>query len=585
MKWLMKNKKGDLKGIMSSQGINEVIGRLLINRGYETVPKVEEFFRDSYNDLHSFKLLKGSLEGAEIIKQNIEENAKIRIIGDYDVDGIISTYVLYQGLKKCGADVDFDIPHRIEDGYGISIALIEKAFEEGINTIVTCDNGIAALEEISHAKELGLTVIVSDHHDIPYVNDGDEKEYLQSEADVIINPKQSQCNYPFDKICGAGVAFKFLQAVYDICGIDIVESYMFIEYIAIATVCDVVDLVDENRTIVKIGLEKLSETTNIGLKALINKSGINNAKLSSYHLGFVIGPCLNASGRLDTAIRGLKLLLETNEDQAEIMAEELVEMNNSRKDMTKDGVVKAIEKIENSSIKNDRVLVVLIEETHESLAGIIAGRIREKYYKPTIILTEAKEGLKGSGRSVEAYDMFVELTKCKDLLGRFGGHPMAAGMSLELDKLDQFRKQINSVCTLSEEELEPKLSLDALLPIHKISEELIHEISLLEPYGKANPKPVFGEKNVLITEAKIIGKNKNVLKLRLKDKSGMLIDGIFFGDIDKFREAITNRYGISASENVFERVSDDYYVDIAFYPDINSYNGRNSLQAIISAFK
>ena len=585
-KWYIKNKKIDYKIISQRFGISEIISKLLVNRDIVEDNLLKNFIHPSLENLHNPRLMQDLEKAAQIIKDKISSKDKIRIIGDYDVDGVISSYILFESLKRCGADVDYEIPDRIKDGYGINIDIVNKSKEDGIDTIITCDNGISAIDPIKHAKDLGITVIVTDHHNIPFVeNESGNRVFISSKADAIINPKQDKCKYKFKSLCGAGVVFKLIEVLYEELEIDKKECYKFIEFVAIATVCDVVDLVDENRIFVKNGIEMLNKTENIGLKALIKETGIENKTISTYHLGFVIGPCINASGRLDNAKKGLRLLITKDEKEANILAKELYELNQQRKDMTQKGVEKGIELVETTDIRKDKVFVIHIPEVHESLAGIVAGRIREKYNVPTIIVTKSEDKSKGSGRSIEGYDMFEELLKCKSLLDRFGGHPMAAGLSLETYNIEPLRRKLNELTELTEEDLTPKVNLDMQLPLDCVNYDLIQDLRTLEPFGKANPKPLFGEKNIRLIRGSILGQNRNVLKLKLLTRNGSCIDGIYFGDIEEFEKVVIDKYGADELDRLYQGKNNNINLDIAFYPDINEYNGNISIQLVIENFR
>ena len=585
-RWFIKNKKMDYKYMASKYGITELMSRLIVNRDITDDSLIRSYINPEFSMLHEPRDMKDMDKAIEIILHKIENKKKIRIIGDYDVDGVISVYILYSALKRCNADVDYEIPDRIKDGYGVNVNIIRKAKEDGIDTIVTCDNGISAIEPIKTAKELGMTVIVTDHHDIPFIEDEDgNRTVIRSEADAILNPKQEDCKYKFKSLCGAGVAFKLIQVLYEEIGIDEEEAFKFIEFLAIATVCDVVDLVDENRVFVKKGLERINNTANTGLQELLIECEIQDKKIGVYHLGFIIGPCINASGRLDNAKKGVRLLLSDDEKEANLLAKELVRLNEDRKEMTMNGVEKAIEIVENSDIKNDKVFVIYLPNIHESLAGIIAGRIREKYNVPTLILTKSEDGAKGSGRSIEEYNMFEELVKCKDLLDKFGGHPMAAGFSLKEEKIEEFRKRLNEKTTLSEEDLLKKVTIDTVLPLDTITYDLVNDLGRLEPFGKANPKPLFGEKDVNVIKGMILGKNRNVLKLKLKTKNGKTMDAVYFGDIEEFEENITEKYGKDQLIKLYDGSYNDVKLDLVFYPDINEYNGNVTIQVIIQNYR
>lgn len=585
-RWFIKNIRADYKRMSAKYGITELMSKLIVNRDIIDDEIIKSYIHPDFNNLHNPKQMKDIEKAVEILKDKISTKKKIRIVGDYDVDGVISTYILYKALKKCNANVDYEIPDRIKDGYGININIIKIASEDDVDTILTCDNGISAIEPIKYAKELGMTVIVTDHHDIPFVeNENGTRTFISSSADAIINPKQKECKYKFKQLCGAGVAFKLIEVLYEELGIDKKECYKFIEFLAIATVCDVVDLIDENRIFVKNGLEKINKTTNLGLQELITECEIGDKTLSVYHLGFIIGPCINASGRLASAKKGLKLLLSEDEEAATVLAKEVVNLNNERKDMTMQGVEDAINIVETTEMINDKVFVIYMPNIHESLAGIIAGRIREKYNVPTFILTKAETGAKGSGRSIEEYNMFEELIKCKDLLGNFGGHPMAAGLSISEDNIYEFRKRLNENTTLKDEDLFKKVTIDSVLPFDSINYDLINELDKLEPFGKGNSKPLFAEKNVNVLKAFVLGKNKNVLKLKLKTLLGKNIDGIHFGDIEEFEKMIIDKYGSEELQKLYDGVYNEVMIDLVFYPSVNEYNGNVSIQIVIQNYR
>jgi len=561
--WKIYAKKADFYGIGQKYNIDPVIARVIRNRGVIEEKEIEMYLsngQESLKILHNPRMLLNMDEAVSIIKEKISSSSKIRIIGDYDIDGICSIYILFRALERIGADVDYVIPHRITDGYGINENLILQAKEDGIDTIITCDNGIAAIDQISYAKRLGMTMIVTDHHDIPYNEENNERIYLSSEADAIINPKQIECTYPFKVLCGAGVAFKLVQVLYEDYEIPESELTEMVEFAAIATIGDIVDLKDENRVIVKSGLSKIKKTKNLGLKALINLCGIDAENISTYHIGFIIGPCLNASGRLDTAKRALQMLLETDEKKAYELAGDLKALNDERKDMTQKELLKGLDIVEKEGLNSDNVLVVYLPECHESLAGIIAGRIREKYYKPTIVLTKAEEGVKGSGRSIDSYNMFEEINKCSELLTKFGGHPMAAGMSLPEENVENFRKKLNSCAKLSESDLTKVTWIDVAMPVDYVTMDFVKQLSVLEPFGKSNEKPVFADNNLIVKSSYLIGKNKNVLKITFENERGNIIEAISFHVSEENIPAIGEKKSI------------------LYYPNINSYNGRTSLQ-------
>ena len=577
---MVRNVKFDTVKFAQQLGISDTVAKLMVNRGIYNLDIAKEYLSSSIGELHNPTDMLGMSGAVELMRNSIIKGEKILIVGDYDVDGVISTYVLYIAISKCGGNVSFHIPDRIKEGYGINESIIKKASEDNIDIIITCDNGIAAIEQVKLAKELGIKVIITDHHDVPFIEEDNVRKYVVPEADYVLNPKQENCNYEFDKICGAGVAYKFVQCLYKEFNIPNEELYDLIQYVAIATVCDVVDLVSENRILVKEGLKRINNTSNIGLRALFKETGLEGKEITVYSLGFVIGPSINASGRLEQAEWALKLLITKDKNEAEELAKKLNELNKDRQELTQTGLEEAIKIIEENNMAKDKVPVVYLEDVHESIAGIIAGRIREKYNLPTIILTKAHEGAKGSGRSIEEYNMFEELLKCKDLLGKFGGHPMAAGMSIPSENIDKFREKLNEVTTLSDEDIIPKVSIDMPLPINKINYKLIDEIALLEPYGKGNPKPNFAVKGLMVKAARILGKNNNVLKLNLTD--GYLnIDGIYFGDIEVALEIIKNKFGEYEYNKMLNGQTNMVKIDIVYFPDINEYNGRKSVQLLI----
>lgn len=584
-KWYVASKRADFKGIGERFGIDQVIARIIRNRDIIEEKEIEKYLYGTLDDLYNPKEMKGVKEAVEILKEKIEQNKKIRIIGDYDIDGIQSVYILYSALKKSGALVDYTIPERIADGYGVNTRLIKQAKEEGIDTILTCDNGIAALDAVKEAKQMGMSVIITDHHEIPYEEDeGGRKKYLLPEADAIVNPKQLDCFYPNKHLCGAAVAFKLVQVLYQVMGKEQSEALEFLENAAFATVGDVMDLMGENRIIVKEGLKYLNRTTNYGMRALVARNQIEMGKIKSYHIGFVLGPCLNASGRLDTAKRALDLLLATDEAEAAVYAADLYDLNSSRKELTEQGVIQAKEMVEQTDLKNDKILIIYLPECHESLAGIIAGRIREQYNRPVFVLTQGEEGAKGSGRSIEAYSMYEELVRCSSLFTKFGGHPMAAGLSMEEENIESFRRQINENTSLAEEDLQPKVMIDVPMPLDYISKELIEELKILEPFGKANEKPVFADKNITILSMSILGKNRNVCRMRVQSQRGTVMNAIYFGDIIGMIEYFKKSCTEQELEETFQGKGGSIKASFVYYPEINEYNGRESLQIIIKNY-
>ena len=584
-RWTVRNVKYELNNLINELKISDTVAKLLVNRGIYRIEDAKKFLNPQIGYFYKSDTMKDLYKSVKLLKEHIDSGKKILIVGDYDVDGVISTYVLYKCLSRLNANVYYHIPDRIKEGYGINEVIIKNAKKEEVDLIITCDNGISAIEQIKLAKELGIAVIVTDHHDVPFKEDIDgNREFIIPSADCVVNPKQSDCKYPFKGLCGAGVVYKLIEALFEEYSINKEEVIDLLQYVAIATVCDVVDLVDENRIIVKKGLELLNNTNNIGLNALYEETGVKEKSITVYTIGFVLGPSINASGRLEQAFWALELLLSDDVNKAKQLAEKLNELNKERQDLTKEGVDKAISIIEENNMQHEKVLVVYLDNIHESIAGIIAGRIREKYNLPTIILTKAHDGAKGSGRSIEEYNMFEELLKCKDLLGKFGGHPMAAGMSIPIDNIEHFRERLNSLHTLTEEDILVKVQIDMPLSLKKISYGLIDEISLLEPYGKANPKPTFGIKKLKLLEAKVLGKNKNVLKLKLTDGT-LGIEGIYFGDIEGFEKTIKDEFGEDEYSRVFNGRSNSIYLDLVCFPEINEYMGNKKIQLFINNYR
>lgn len=585
-RWVVLNKKADFYEIGKRFHIDPVIARLVRNRDVIGDENIQTYLYGDLSNLHAPQMLKDVDKAADILVQKIRQQKRIRIISDYDVDGVISNYILYKGLENCNGLVDYQIPDRIRDGYGINENLIQKAWEDGIDTILTCDNGIAASGQIQYGKKLGMTMIVTDHHDVPYEEKDGKKIYQIPPADAVVNPKQPDCRYPYPLLCGAVVALKLIMVLYDKFHKPKDLWQEFLEVAAIATVCDVVALTDENRILVKEGLKRLNHTSNIGLSALITAVGLDGKKITAYHLGFVIGPCINASGRLRSARMALELLLCRNREKALEMALTLKELNEERKDMTMDGVKQAMEIVEQEGFQNDKVLTVYLPDCHESLAGIIAGRIREQYHKPVFVLTDSEEGsLKGSGRSIEAYSMFEEMSQCKDLMTKFGGHPMAAGLTIPKENLGAFHDRLNELATLTEEDFREKIVIDVPMPIQYVTEELVEELKLLEPFGTANPKPLFAQKNLSVLGAKILGARRNVLKLRIADETGYEIDGIYFGNIEDFNEYLTSQFGKNEVEYMYQGRKNAIRMSFTYYPDVNEFRGMKTLQMVIQNFQ
>lgn len=569
-KWVVTAKKADFQKIGMDFGIDPVIARLIRNRDVVGEEEIEGYLHGDLSTLHDPMGMKDMEKALEVLERAVGAGTRIRIIGDYDIDGVMATYVLLKGIKRVGGKVDIQIPDRIKDGYGLNESLVREASEMGVRMIVTCDNGIAASQQIGVAKELGMEVIVTDHHEVPYVEESDGgRRFVLPPADAVVNPKQEDCSYPFTGLCGAAVAWKLVCGLYQRFGVPKTEAHELLEYVAIATVGDVMDLQGENRVLVKEGLKRLRTTNNQGLRELMRENMLEPDKINVYHIGFVLGPCLNASGRLDTAKRALEMLCADGEQQAAELAGDLKALNESRKDMTVKGAEEAVRMVEESPLKEDRVLVVYLPECHESLAGIIAGRLREYFHKPSFVLTKTMEGIKGSGRSIEAYSMYEELCKCRELLIKFGGHPMAAGLSMKEEDLSLFRRKMNENCTLKEEDLMEKVVIDMAMPTSYISKKLVNQMELLQPFGKGNTKPLFAQKNLKITGVRVFGKNRNVAKMQVIDQNGYAMDAVYFGEAVTFAD-----YAGTHSE-----------MAVTYYPTINSYMGRETLQITIQNYR
>lgn len=568
-KWRVYSKKADFDAIGSRFNIDPVTARIIRNRDVTDMENVDMYLNGTLDRLHDPMMMKDMDKAVSVIASSIRDNKHIRIIGDYDIDGICSIYILFKGLKICGADVDYEVPDRITDGYGINENLIKQAYEAGVEVIITCDNGIAAASQIDYANELGMTVVITDHHDVPYEETDNGRRYIIPKAAAVVDPKQNDCRYPFKMLCGAGIAYKFIDCM--VKEFQTGDSVMpeLLQFAAIATVGDIVDLLDENRIIVKEGLKLIANTGNYGLNALMAVTGVSRESINAYHIGFVLGPCLNASGRLDSAKRALKMLVTDDRAEAERHAGELKDLNEERKKLTSEAVDKAVDMVENSSLKDDKVLVIFLPDCHESIAGIVAGRIREKYYKPVIVLTRGEQEAKGSARSIESYNMFEKLSECKDLFTRFGGHPMAAGLSLPEENIPEFRRRINEHCSLSEEDLTETVWIDVPMPLEYINEKLILELGGLEPFGKANPKPVFADKNISIRNIRAIGKDKQYTRMTIAKDSGIVIDAVGFFPCTEL-ETVYNKNG---------RISCTYY------PEINEFRDKKQIQVCVTGYR
>lgn len=569
-RWVLLRKGADFEAISKKFHISPRLASLIRNRDVIGDEAINQYLNGTIAELYDGMQMKGMPQAVEILTEKIRDWEKIRVIGDYDCDGINATYILLEGLEKLGAKVDSDIPDRIKDGYGLNQHLIDRAHEDGIDTIITCDNGIAAAKEIEYGKALGMTIIVTDHHEVPYKENEAGRRYILPPADAVVDPRQEGCEYPFKGLCGAAVAYKLVEALCEANGQDVADLDYLLENVAIATVADVMDLTEENRILVKQGLEMLKRTSNLGLRALIQCIGLEGKKIQAYHIGFILAPCLNASGKLDTAKRALALLRAKTEREADMLAGDLKALNESRRDMTDRVVDEAMAKVEQTDIRGDKVLVIYLPDCHESLAGLVAGRVRENYYRPVFVLTDSEDGVKGSGRSIESYSMYEELTGCGDLLTKFGGHPMAAGLSLDKENVEKFKRRLNDQCTLSEEELTEKVVIDMELPFAAITEQFIEELEYMEPFGKGNTKPVFAARSVVMQHVKIIGKNKNVAKATAIDAAGNRMEAICFHDAQEFAERCERNNG---------------KMSIIFYPGINEFRGERQIQIVITHYR
>lgn len=603
-KWMVSAKKADFGKIAKEYNIDPVIARIIRNRDVIEETDIRLFLNGTLDDMHNPRLLYDIEKAVAFVLSKIKSKAHIRIIGDYDIDGICATYILLKGLKECGAWVDTVIPHRIKDGYGLNDNLIEDAHRDGVDTVITCDNGIAAAAQIEYAGRLGIDVVITDHHEVPYelTKDGSRKEVLPP-AYAVVDPKQEKCAYPFDGICGAVVAYKFIQVLFEeydknmaavrnlsaedekaIAGRQAVLDAL-LEFAAFATVGDVMELLDENRIIVRYGLKRMEHTVNFGLKALIEVNGLSGKTLSAYHIGFVLGPCINATGRLDSAAKALELLSCTDFSKAVTLAGELKELNDSRKEMTLKGVEQAVEFIENGGYADDKVLVIFLTDCHESLAGIIAGRIKERYHKPVFVLTRTEEGVKGSGRSIEAYNMYEQMSLCKQLFTQYGGHKMAAGLSMPEKNVEDFRIMLNKNCNLSDEDFVEKVLIDVPMPLSYINMELVRQLRVLEPFGNGNPKPVFAQKNIRLISGRLLGKNENVGKYMIRDENDHEYDMVYFGNMEKWHEFLDESFGKAKRNELYSgRNINGIVISITYYPDINVYRGKESLQIVMKDY-
>lgn len=584
-RWVLLRKGADFEAISKKFHISPRLASLIRNRDVIGDEAINQYLNGTIAELYDGMQMKGMPQAVEILTEKIRDREKIRVIGDYDCDGINATYILLEGLEKLGAKVDSDIPDRIKDGYGLNQHLIDRAHEDGIDTIITCDNGIAAAKEIEYGKALGMTIIVTDHHEVPYKENEAGRRYILPPADAVVDPRQEGCEYPFKGLCGAAVAYKLVEALCEANGQDVADLDYLLENVAIATVADVMDLTEENRILVKQGLEMLKRTSNLGLRALIQCIGLEGKKIQAYHIGFILAPCLNASGKLDTAKRALALLRAKTEREADMLAGDLKALNESRRDMTDRVVDEAMAKVEQTDIRGDKVLVIYLPDCHESLAGIVAGRIRECYYKPVFVLTDAEDGAKGSGRSIDGYHMYEELNKCKDILTKFGGHRLAAGLSLEKENIAEFRRRLNENCTLTEEEMKEKVTIDMEMPFLCVTEELVKELELLEPFGKGNTKPIFAARGVTLLGARILGKNRNVLKIKAQDANGSVIEAMLFQNVEGFLKNMEETYGRMEVDALLQGRGGHIKIAVTYYPDINEYMGKRTPQIVITHYR
>ena len=591
-KWMVAAKRADFQRLSQEFGISPVLARIIRNRDVITDEEMRKFLYGTMDDLYAPQLLKDMNKAVDILLEKIAEHKKIRIIGDYDIDGVCSTYILYKGLSYCGAVVDTAIPHRMKDGYGLNENLVQEAYDSGADTILTCDNGIAAFSQIAYANELGMTVVITDHHEVPYEETDGERRYLIPKAAAVVDPKQEDCNYPFSEICGAVVAYKVILALVakqqNTDWKAVMKSELgleLMEFAAFATIGDVMELRDENRIIVKNGLELMKNTRNMGLKALMDATGTQPQNVKPYTIGFVLGPCLNATGRLDSAVSALELFQAKDRAVAATIAGNLKSMNDSRKELTLDGVEQAIVQVEEKGYGKDRVLVIYLPDVHESLAGIIAGRIREKYGKPSFVLTNAEDGVKGSGRSIEAFHMYDEMTKCKELFTKYGGHKLAAGLSLPEENVDKLRAALNENCTLTEEDFEEKVLIDVPMPMEYANLAFIEELDKLEPFGNGNAKPLFAQKQVSFVKGKILGQNRNVGKYTVADENGKVYDMIYFGDIEALNDYMRQKFGEASVDSLYYGSCRDIQMSVAYYPDINEFRGNVSVQMVMKYYQ
>ena len=570
--WRIYSKRADFDAIGNRFNIDPVVARVIRNRDVISEDEVERFLYGTLDSLYPGSLMKDMDKGVGILSRKIDEGVKIRVVGDYDVDGVTATYILYDALKNLGADVSYDIPHRITDGYGINVRMIEKAHADGVDTVITCDNGIAAFDALERGKELGLTIVVTDHHEI--------QEKLPM-ADAVIDQHQEGDEYPYKEICGAVVALKFIRCLYKTRGVELSDR-KYLDFAALATVCDVMPLLDENRVIVREGMKQIANTDCVGLRALVNECGLSGSVISAYHLGFMLGPCINTCGRIGAATDALELFVSDDAEWCRKRAVEIKQNNDERKRITEEGTALAIEETEKAGRDSDQVIVTYLNGVHESLAGIIAGKLKEHFYRPTIVFTDSAEPelYKGSGRSIDAYNLFQELTAVQDILYKFGGHKLAAGVTIEKKNLEALREQLNANAHMTEQELIPKLMIDVPMPLRYVSMDLIRQLDSLEPFGTGNPRPLFAEAGLSLLGMEIFGKRSNAMKLRVKDSRGGTFILMSF-DPDGIVSDIKQWFTDEVCDKILRGIDTGVKIDVAYQPQINTYNGMSSIQFML----
>lgn len=585
-RWRLYAKKADFAAISKAYGINQVTARIMRNRGVETKEEIESYLKGDLDYLSDPALMKDADKAASLLEAAIANNELIAISSDFDNDGIFSGLLLKEAIIELGGCAAIFTPNRVMEGYGVNSRIVEEANARGASVLLTCDNGIAAFEAIDEAKKLGMTVIVTDHHEVPFEEHDGKKIYLLPKADAIVDPKQEDCAYPFKSLCGTGVAYQLMTLLFRRMKRTMSHQEIFLQYTAIATVADVMELVGENRILVRKGLSYLNHTNHIGLRALMEVCGISPEQVRAYHIGFILGPCFNAAGRLDTIVHALALLESKEYDQALALADELWAMNEERKELTRVGTERAVELIEHATWKDEHVYLVYIKDCHESVAGIIAGRLRERYYRPVLVFTDASEEgqIKASGRSIDDYDMFTELSAFRNLFLRFGGHKMAAGLTMEKKNLEILRDGLNARCTLTQTQLMPLVMIDAAMPLGYISEEVIADLEKLEPFGRANEKPLFAQQHLSVLRLSRIGKNRNVVKMSVMGPEGIIMDALYFGDTDVFFDFLEEEYGRDNVAAALRGMRNTIDIGVTYYPQINEFQGKRSLQIVIQNY-